>query len=1134
MALRFRFRSLKTRFAFWFAFVALAPVILCATWLYTSQVDRHTAQAMQTLLAVRDQRVRDVNNWLDERIGDLAAITGGMEIESLQTVLSKQRRNGSDRATPQAARDMLHRYVDQYEAFEGLAVVDATGAVMIAAGSIPLDRRGFRQVFARTTAQSEACIQEIRRSADGSRPLMTFSQAMPGGDQDGEEVVGVVVAAVDLEGSLYALLQDPVGLGATGETLIVDRAMQLVSPLKHTDAAPLSLTCRAEPARRGAAGEVGAIEAQDYRGVGVLAAYAHIDRTGWGLVAKQDRAEVRAAVHGAMGQFSVVLVVCMAVVGVAGFFVARTLARPIERVATAAGRIESGDMTVRCGTDTPDELGRLSRAFDRMVESIQFQMAVRQGAGDFADSLVSVVDRYEFCHVVAERLTELTDSAIGAVYVRGRDGGRFELAHGVGLPAEAPRSFDADAREGQFAEAIRTQRVCYIEDIPSDTSFIFKTVAGAIAPRQMVAVPLVVGNRVTAVAAFATITGYTEQHRAILKQIHTGMNTSLANHLAAELTSRMAGELQVRNEELAATNEQLQSQSDELTQQAEELRRTAAELEAQRIQVEQADRLKSEFLSNMSHELRTPLNSVMALSQLMITRGTGQNVEQETQYLKVIEKNGRQLLHLINDVLDLSKIEAGRMDVSVGEFALDRLVDDTVQTVRPLAGEKDLEIVVDMPEPIRMTSDEDKVRQILLNLLSNAVKFTERGTVSVTVTADETHAKLAVTDSGIGISPEDLETIFDEFRQADGSTTRRYEGTGLGLAICQKLSRLLLGRVSVESQMGEGSTFTATIPLKHAQRGRIRPARRAILGEHAAGVPSSGRTTILVVEDNHVAAMQVASVLTDGGFDVRVAASGREALDRIADQTPDAIILDLMMPEMDGFEVLRQIRAVPATADLPVLVLTAKDLDGNDRDRLAEGRAAQLIQKGRVDRDQLLAAVCRLSTTAEELPAAAPEAEPDLATAAPIVPDEPEPFDIVADPVSAAESLANKTILIVEDNPDNQLTLFAVLDDIGLGCIMAEDGQQGVDVARKHRPDLILMDIQLPVLSGIDATRQIKADPDLEHIPIIALTAKAMKGDREEAMAAGCDDYMPKPIDAAQLAQMLRHWLCCATDTARS
>ena len=345
----------------------------------------------------------------------------------------------------------------------------------------------------------------------------------------------------------------------------------------------------------------------------------------------------------------------------------------------------------------------------------------------------------------------------------------------------------------------------------------------------------------------------------------------------------------------------------------------------------------------------------------------------------------------------------------------------------------------------------------------------------------------------------------------------------MGLAICQKLACLLGGEIKAKSCVGQGSVFTLVLPTRCPEvprRTEVDLSERETTmtvkqekverpegGEASPSKPARVKPVVLVVEDNEVAALQVRDALEESGYAVTVADGGAKALEAVRRETPDAVILDLMMPEVDEFQVLDEIRSMTSTADMPVLVLTAKDLTVAERALLKRKDVQHLIQKGDVDRDELVARV-------EEMlrDVAAPKSTPTPTTEA------TEEVRVWAPP-------KNRTVLVVEDNPDNMLTIKAILDNIGCAYVTAEDGAEAVKATVENRPGLILMDIQLPVMSGLDATRRIKEDKALADTPVVALTARAMKGDREEILAAGCDDYLSKPLDPSKVEEVVRRWL---------
>ena len=1105
MSLVFHYRNLRSQLAFWFLGVTTLSLVSAVTILYYQRSAVIRGREFEKLQVIRDLKVRELTAWLEERSGDMRVAASDLEIRALEDHL---RATGEPTALTRQkldiAKSLLHRYVDHYDAYRELFVVDASSRKVV----ISTEPTHIGDDWSADGAVTEplrtrkAHIEDVYFSRRDRQPAMSISAPIFCTSHEGRHLIGILVASLDLEHVLYPLLQHLTGEGKTGETLIVNRNATAINELRWYRDAPLKLQISAEPAVRAARGETGVVETNDYRDEPVLAAYTHIPSMHWGFVAKRDLTEVDAPIRAMLREMGFIVAGALFIVLALSIVLAGTISRPILAISRAVRRFADGDFSVRCVPTGADEVVDLGEMFNRLATTLDAQHQIQRGGAQIAETMVAAGDIERLALGLLTDLLELTASHLGAFYLRSRDDRQFEAIASIGLDAGSTPSFSADDHEGEMGMALATGKMCSIRDIPEDTIFALKTTAGVATAREIITVPLAVEGRIMAVISLATLGSYGESERQILTRAKPGMCTALANHLANGKTEHMARALRINNEELAALNKTLRDQ--------------ATELEIQRMQVDSANRLKSQFLSNMSHELRTPLNSVMALSQLMLARGVGKNIETDTEHLHAIERNGQRLLRLIDDILDLSKIEAGRMDIVITDFDARDLVERAVGTVRPIAQSKALDLNVVCAEPLRIRSDEHRIGDILLNFLSNAIKFTERGRIAVDVTSTGESVSFAVSDTGVGIRARDHLRIFDAFRQLDGSVTRRYEGTGLGLSISRKLARLLGGEVTVESTVGKGSTFTLIVPRQCSEflADASDPPERGseILRSHALSAPPSSngqvradKAHILVTEDNDVAALQVQTALEEAGYAPTVVTSGVAALESVRLRVPDAIVLDLMMPDVDGFEVIESLRSDHETADIPVLVLTAKELTRADLSRLARNHIRQLIQKGNVNRDELVARVTAMLD--ESLPADAtatpPQITPDIA------------------PTTARDSL----VLVVEDNPDNLLALTAIIDSIGCRYVTAADGERAVKMARECKPALILMDIQLPIMSGLDATRQIKSDPSIAEIPIVALTARAMKGDREEILAAGCADYVAKPLNPAEVIRVVHNYL---------
>lgn len=484
----------------------------------------------------------------------------------------------------------------------------------------------------------------------------------------------------------------------------------------------------------------------------------------------------------------------------------------------------------------------------------------------------------------------------------------------------------------------------------------------------------------------------------------------------------------------------------------------------QRVQVQEADRLKSEFLSNMSHELRTPLNSVMALSQLMLERASAENNQQDVEYLRVIERNGRNLLNLINDILDLSKIEAGRMEIYNEDLQPAAMIELALTSIRPLAEEKGLQLEVDKGDLPTVRSDGGKIQQILVNLISNAVKFTEEGTIHLSVSMHGNEMWYAVTDTGIGISAENQKGIFDEFRQADGTTTRRHEGTGLGLAICQKLAKLLGGEIAVESTIGEGSTFTFKLPTV-AVAWPVQQSNQRVTEQTEPVLQANSAGTILVIDDDPASRELLRGYLMDSGFEAVVAQSGAEGIDLARKIMPLAITLDVMMPGLDGFTVLERLRSHPASHDVPVIILTAKDLSRTEQQDL-ERQVHRILFKASFDRTQLMQ---ELSSVISKLNSAAVD--------------------------------DNSVVLVVEDNEVAALQIRTVVEELGYQVVVASGGAEAIRLVTETVPAAVILDLMMPEIDGFQVLQQIRSTAATVDLPVLVLTAKELTGEERSQLS---------------------------------
>jgi signal transduction histidine kinase/DNA-binding response OmpR family regulator len=922
-----------------------------------------------------------------------------------------------------------------------------------------------------------------------SEPYMTMAVRAGGPDS------GVLTAEVNLK--LIWDVVSQIKIGRAGYAYVVDGNGVLVAHpdislvLQKTDLSALEQVQLATPRQPRPLGEIDrTLIARSLKGEQILSAYETIDPLGWAVLVEQPLDEAFAPLYASMLRTVGLLLLGLAISIAASLVLARRMVTPIRALQTGAERIGAGELSHQIEVKTGDELEALGESFNAMTTRLResyegLEQKVDERTRDLAESLEQQTATSEILRViassptdvqpvldaVAERAARLCDTYFASVNLV--EGDRLRsVSRYILRTAETDESLPSPLASGLIPGPRPGP-----DGIP-----IHGTIAG-----------VAVMNRKTVHVHDATTVSEAEYPYLWTHLRDIGHRTILAVPLVREGVA--IGAIVLRRWEVRPFTEQqialLETFADQAVIAIENVR-LFQELQETNRALEVASQHKSEFLANMSHELRTPLNAIIGFSEVLIERMFGDLNERQDEYLRDILGSGRHLLSLINDILDLAKVEAGHMELELGTFSLREALDNGLTMVKERAGNHGITLNLEIDPTLDVIeADERKVKQVVFNLLSNAVKFTpDGGEIWMTAGFGERGAEdgivVAVRDTGIGISPEEQALVFEEFRQASVASSQKHEGTGLGLALSKRFVELHGGRIWVESEPGVGSTFSFTLPNAVAEREAPPPppphgdgegsngafaAHPPLARGRERGPGGEGSSTILVVEDDPSSVALLTLHLQGAGFEVAVAGDGAEGLEMARQIRPAGIVLDLLLPKVDGWDVLARAKADPVLREIPIVVVSMMDERGRG---FALGATDYLLKP--IDAAALLGTLRRVIGTIG---------------------------GSGADPV---------TLLAVDDDPLAIELLRASLEPAGFAVLTAGGGAEGLEMARKAQPGLIILDLMMPEMDGFAVVEALRADARTATIPIIVLTSKTMTAD-EKALLNGRISHLARKGD---------------------
>jgi signal transduction histidine kinase/DNA-binding response OmpR family regulator/CHASE3 domain sensor protein len=970
-----------------------------------------------------------------------------------------------------------------------------------------------------------------------------------------------------------------------------------------------------------------------------------------------------------------------------------------------ANKISAGDFTVRAIEEGGDGLGDLSTSLNKMAESLEASFRelsekewLQAGIAELNDKMLGEKDMSVLGRAIVDHVAVYSQSQVGGLYILQPDN-VLTLVSGYTLPGnQLKRSFQIG--EGLVGQVAKDGKLRKLQNVRVD-EVVIEMAAGVIKPRSVVGVPLFFEGAVKGVLELASVEEYTEPQYAYLRAvsetagivINTAQGRARMQELLEETQAQaeelqvqhrelenMNGELEMQSEKLQASEEELRVQQEELLQANQELEERTRLLEernelivARNMEIQQkaeelalSTKYKSEFLANMSHELRTPLNSILLLSRLLSENTDSNLSSDQVEYAKVIQSSGNGLLSLIDEILDLSKIESGKMDLEYREVPIQEIIYDLKAIFLPMAAEKNLEFGIEKIGHVPESFETDKLRveQILKNFISNAIKFTQQGYVKLSIGVDESRPgflKFTVKDTGIGIPEDKQQLIFEAFQQADGSTRRKYGGTGLGLSISRELARLLNGEIILHSEPEQGSEFTIFLPVKKGEPNQfventIKPALRLPVVASDDGVATKKKPAsdnmylshvipeevpddrgtigendrvILIIEDDTHFAKSLLDFTRKKNYKGVVTVRGDRGLELALAFKPVGILLDVQLPIKSGWDVMQELKSNPNTRHIPVHMMSSYEVKNKSISSGAidfinkpvafeqmheifkkienvvnnDSRKVLIVEENAMHAKALAYYLGSFNVSSEIqnnvkdgidalnnedvncviLDMGIPDQKsyetleavkksPGLENipiiiftgkslskaeefrikqyADSIVIKTAHSYQRILDEVSLFlhlmeennkteapvnrykklgalnEVLKNKTVLVADDDVRNIFSLTKALENTGMNVLSAIDGKEAFkQLIENPSVDIVLMDMMMPEMDGYETIRRIRENRKYKHLSIIAVTAKAMTGDREKCINAGASDYITKPVDIDQLLSLLRVWL---------
>ena len=722
--------------------------------------------------------------------------------------------------------------------------------------------------------------------------------------------------------------------------------------------------------------------------------------------------------------------------------------KQISELSRATEITKEGNFKNKIDVQSNDEIGQLASAFNIMLDELAKNERAKNEYSEFITLINQNPTLAEISEASLRKIIKTAGFVVGALYTIDETN-EITLASSYGLSDEQALTKQHNDFFNVVIKNKDVHEVTFEENPPKISMGVVD-----VEIKHLLILPVIYMQRVIAILQLGASSKPSDEAREYLSKIQEQLAIGITNAMAFVQLKNLVAELKKLNEDYQKQNIQIRKQNETLVDLHNRLKEKAAELEVQKHKAEEATKLKSQFLASMSHELRTPMNSILGLTELILeeTSLAGKNRER----LEVVFKSSKRLMNLINDILDLSKIEAGKMELHNEDVLLEELIRDVETSVSPLVINKTIgfKLVRNCNTRVIINIEREKITQVLINLLGNAIKFTEEGFIQLAVSTENGNLQFEVSDTGIGVSKENLDIIFEEFRQADGTTTRKFGGTGLGLAICKRIANLLKGTISVKSELGKGSTFTFSVPLVFIAEANVEEGQEINVNK----LIENRQNPVLVIDNDPNVRYTIGQYLTSKGYEVIYAENGERGLQKALEIQPFAITLDVLLPQKDGWNVLKNLKENPETMDIPVILISIMR-----EKNLGYGLGAFEYIVKPIKQENLSFAFEKL------------------------------------------ENLAKKNIerIIVVDDDESEFERYRkAFNNEKLRIDFIKDSELAFSKILESQPDLVILDLIMPGIDGITLTHRLKSNNETKNIPIIISTAKDLSEEEKTSLSS--------------------------------